>query len=231
MFNRNELDKKLKHSLIERELSVFKESAVQTKKIKQQKEKLPRPVLNKRPEKQLAEIIFYSVMILTALIGVGISTFFADLFNFSSSVIAFVFSVYSFYFTNPSKWRAERNNLAFWNASVTMSVLIKSIHIRIYHWRNVLTIVFANGYALSSLFNLGTTGVFGALFLLSSLFYLVERSFERYSKTALILSWVSLLSIVIALTTTNIFPLHIALFALLFYQLYERVKSLEIKEP
>lgn len=232
MSNRTFINKRLNNSLLEEENSIFKEKKVQKEPtLMTTKEKLPKPVFQKRAEKEITAVVFYSVLTLISFVSMGTNLYFATFIGFVSSLLATVFSLYCLLYTNPDKWLEDRNDLAFWNASVTMSVLIKSTHFKIFQWRKVFMYGFAGGLALSYFISQSMTGVFGALFLLTGLTFLAERNFEDYSKVAFILAWISVPALILALILTKGIPLGVVITALLLYQVYERVRSLKIAEP
>ena len=229
MYERN--SKRFVKPLIEGENSVFKETKVLSKRLNEKKENLPKPVLQKRLNKDKMEAFFYGILTFISIISMGMNLYFATFMGFVSSVLATVFSLYCLLYTNPDKWWEEKYNLAFWNASVTMSVLLKSIHFRIFQWRKILMFAFASGLTISYFLSISMIGVFGAFFLLSGLFFFAERDLEVYSKIALVLAWISVPALILSMILTKTIPLGLVVTALLLYQTYERVKYLKIVEP
>lgn len=235
MFDKSQQNKHLVNSFSINEETVFKDrnpySHIQNKMEIKEKVKLPKPSLDKRSESNSQSLVFYGVMFIISLISFGINVFLARFGVTVTSTLAAIISFYCFRYTRPERWKFENKQLPFWNASVTMSVLIKSLHIRIYEWRYVLMYVFAGGLAFSYLFNSSMVGVFGGLYLLLGLCFLAERNFEKYSFIAFILAWLSIVGLVISLFVSKTIPLGIVIIGLLLFQIYERTYDLVIEKP
>lgn len=233
MYNRTGVNKKITQSMFEEEESVFKEkkSKPVQRVIEKQKEPLPKFSPHKRQKKEIAEIGFYGVMFLISLVSLGINFYLARLGASVSSFLAAIFSFFCLFYTEPYKWQEENKQLAFWNVSVTMSVLIKSIHLKLFQWRNILMWALATGLTLSYFVSPSMVGVFGGLYLILVLLFLAERNLKLYAKVSLGLAWISVAALFFSLIFTKCIPLGTISVALLLYQIHERVKGLEVEEP
>lgn len=225
---------RLGKTLIEDETSVFKEEeelVVKNVKKKAKKEKLPIVKPSKRKVKSLGTRLFYGFMFLTALASLFLTLYNVKIIGFGSSIIVMILAVYGCFFTEPSRWRGKHVKLSFWNASVTVLVLVKSLHPNIYAWRNILLWTTSVGMFIAVFWSEAVLGVLLAVLLALGMLFFADRNFEWYKKITLVLSFASIISLLFQLLITQEISLGIALVGLILYQVYERVSDLEIEAP
>lgn len=234
MYNKINQNKRVGNSFLQGEKTVFKPATVTyqpPKPAPTPKEKLPKPVLSRRQEKDLSTWLFYSVMFFISLSSMGLQLYHAHFGSFISSLFAALCCLYGLFFTEPTRWQDKKRGLAFWNASVTLSVLIKSLHFRMFQWRNIFMWGLAVGIGLSYFISPSMNGLLSGLYVLIGIFFFATRQFDFYKDITLILAWLSIPSILFFLILVKGFPLETAIVGLMFYQVYERLRDLEIEEP
>lgn len=231
MSNLLKKNKKLANTLYVEEESVFREDLPKKEKVVKPKKTIPKPKLEKRTEQTMMTHAFYGVLLLTVFIRMGVEFYHVHFGATCTSILALLLIIFCYRFTNPSRWKKVGIETAYWNVSVTLSVLIKSIHPKLLEWRQILLWGIAVGLGIGLLFNRSILGVCFGLYLLIGLLVVAERELKNYTKIAMILAWLGVFSLIIHLLFIHAISLGAILITIFMYQVYERLNGLEIQYP
>lgn len=233
MYKQNQRNQPLQKSFQLGEDSIFVEEKQEMPIAVEQpkKEPLPRIKWTKRIETKRSTYFFYGIWFLMITIA------FVLQFNQISFrlIISYLLSalsiLYCFRFTNPSFWKREERGLLFWNWSVTTSVWIKSLHLRIYEWRTVLMWSIATSILLLGWIDIAFIGLGTGLYAFIGFCFLAERNLTMYTQLAYILAWGLIVFVTLQIIQSTGISIGLVLSAMLLYQLYERLSELEIEQP
>lgn len=223
----------LKQSFIEEEeqtKNVFKIPEKEEEVI-EEKEKLPKIKLQKRIIKTQHAQIFYGVVFFTSLIGLGFSLYHVSVFSAIASVFGLLLGAYGYKYTEPVRWQSEKLERSRWNAVITFGVLVKSLHPRMYLWRKPLLWTTSIGLGASVFIPGRAIGWFLAMYIIVGLLFMASKEVQQYAKVSLYLSWLMVGWNVIECIFTGSFSFGLIGLSFLLYQIYERLKGIEIEIP
>lgn len=192
---------------------------------------LPTFKFQKRTTISSKDRVFYLVWFSTLIISFVVNFALAHFVPAVSSLVGIGLVLLSRFYTNDHRWKQSSYGLAFWNASVTMSVLLKSIIPNAYRWKNWIFGVIVGGIVFSLLVHHEFAAFLTGLFLLTGLFFFAEKHLEQYTQIAMFLAWFTLLPAVGSLLFTREISLILVVLALTYYQVYERLNGLDIEYP
>lgn len=195
------------------------------------KMEIPKLRLRKRSDIQKEDQVFYLAWLGAAFLSVIWNLSIGRIGNAFASLLAAGITIIVGYFTEPSSWSQARHGLSFWNASVTVGVLLKSIHPELYRFRNIVMWVAVVGVAFGLLFEREFAVFFWGMFLVSGVLVLAARDFELYGRLAKGLAWFLFLSASLEFIFYGILPLVLVFMSITLHQTYERLRNLHIKYP
>lgn len=192
---------------------------------------LPKLEFERRIEIEKESKIFHISWIVLSIIAMiwGLLT---SRFGFwVSSLLSIGFAILMGFFTHPGSWKDDEHKLSFWNASVTVGVLLKSVTPKIYKHRNLIRWFVFICLVLTLLFKRDVAAVFFGLFLLTGLLSLSERDFSTFSSQARILAWYSIFPALIQILIHGGIPLVYTIIAITLFNVYERFDGIVIEYP